>query len=114
MAKLPYLLFGLFLLSPARVAASERLADVLGDLKVHGYASVSTTLDRLQHVSDRPGPDAPLEARLRYYTALLDLQQRAHLPAQVDLTIATLERMDAREHCTTCRFEVQIPRLRSG
>lgn len=113
MAKLSHLLLGLLVAAaPVGAAASERLAEVLADLKVHGYASVSATLDRLQQVTDRPGPDAPLDAQLRYDTAVLDLQQRAHLPAQADLTIAALERLDARGRCSACRFEVAMARAR--
>lgn len=111
MKKTALALLALLIVGPAW-AAPERLDDVLADMRVNGYASVSGALERLQHVSDRPGAGAPLDQRLRYDTALLDLQQRAHLPAQADLTIAALERMATREHCGACRFEVAMAKSR--
>ena len=103
----------LCLLLPARLAMAgqpERLDDVLRDHREHGIRSVSSAIDRLRHVSDLPGPDAPLEKRLRYHSALLNLSLASRQPAQVKASMAVLTGMANHEDCTRCRFDLLLAR----
>lgn len=107
----------LCLLLPTRLALadpSERLADVLQDQREHGIHSVSSALERLRHVADVPGPQAPLEKRWRYHSALLSLALRSHQPGQVKASMAALATMADKENCTRCRFDVLLAQARQA
>ncbi|HEX5570213.1 MAG TPA: GGDEF domain-containing protein, partial [Ktedonobacterales bacterium] len=63
---------------------------------------------------DVPGPQAPLEKRWRYHSALLSLALRSHQPGQVKASMAALATMADKENCTRCRFDVLLAQARQA
>ncbi|HET9819531.1 MAG TPA: diguanylate cyclase [Rhodanobacteraceae bacterium] len=58
-------------MAPALLAGPERVANVLNDLRVHGYASPATAAARLQAARDADDPNMPLDQKRRYSAALI-------------------------------------------
>ncbi|MGN2250724.1 diguanylate cyclase [Frateuria sp. GZRe14] len=104
------LLLCLFLLLPLRAVAGEHLEDVLRDQRLHGFRSVAAAMERLRNVDDAPGPDAPLDRRWRYQSAMLDLALGGDQAASVKASMAALETMATDEGCVRCRFDVLLAR----
>ncbi|MBN8737050.1 MAG: GGDEF domain-containing protein [Xanthomonadales bacterium] len=93
----------LALASPSLLAAPERVADVLTDLRTHGYVSPSAAAARLQAASDAADPRAPIEQRRSYCAQLIALSipdRNTHLLQQA---LASLQQMAQREHCKPCQ-----------
>lgn len=106
------LLLCLVLSMPVCALAGERLDDVLRDQRMHGYRSVASALARLRAVADVPGPDAPVEQRRRYVSAMLDIAMEGERAAQVQAGMAALETMANTEGCARCRFDLLLIRAR--
>ncbi|QNN45787.1 GGDEF domain-containing protein [Thermomonas brevis] len=100
---------------PAR--AGERFDTVVRDLHVNGYSSVADAVTRLQAADDRPGAEAPLAKRHRYYAALgefasFDLERKPSLSAAAREALEHLEAMAAREDCRSCTLDARMTRAR--
>ncbi|MGP1667165.1 MAG: hypothetical protein ACTS5I_14930, partial [Rhodanobacter sp.] len=88
----------------------ERVDAIMRDFHQHGYPSASDTIARLRHATDAPGPDAPLQQRQRFQTAILYLALQGRHPQALSASMAALERMATQEDCQPCRFDTLLGR----
>ncbi len=109
------LVAGLLLCALSAVAvAQERMDDVLGDLRAHGYATAATAIKRLQAVQDVPGPTAPLDRRAAYHRELLALTRGGRYAEIQRASSAALQRMADQEGCLRCRFDLALAAFYRG
>lgn len=89
--------------SPSLLAAPERVADVLTDLRMHGYVSPSAAAARLQAASDATDPGAPIEQRRSYCAQLIALSIPDRNTQLLQQALASLQQMAQRERCKPCQ-----------
>lgn len=96
------LVAALLLSVSALAAAAETLAPVLDDFDQHGYASPRLAITRLQAVTDRPGPNAPVEQQLRYHATLAQLAVHGRHKPELDTALGELKRLADGGDCALC------------
>lgn len=89
--------------STSLLAAPERVADVLNDLKAHGYASPAAAVTRLQAATDAHDTHAPLDQRRRYYVALIALAGADHDTPLLQQSLDQLAQLARQQHCVPCQ-----------
>lgn len=117
MPRSPRWLLSPLLLLALPALAGERLDAVVRDLHVNGHATVASAVSRLQAVDDRPGAEAPLAQRRRYYAALgefasLDQSRDSALATVARDAVERLEAMATREGCDACVLDARMTRAR--
>lgn len=90
----------------------QTVAGILEDVRLHGYDAPSAQITALERATDRPGNNAPLDARRKYYVALGEFAGDADDSVVLERAAAALERMGKAEGCKTCAAQALI--LRAG
>lgn len=93
----------LALVPTSLLAAPERVAVVLGELRLHGYASPGAAAKRLQAATDARDTHAPIEQQRRYYATLIALAAANRDAPLLQQSLDELARMALRERCKPCQ-----------
>ncbi|WP_133499740.1 hypothetical protein, partial [Cognatilysobacter terrigena] len=100
----------LALLLATTAAHAESVATILRDVHLHGYPRPQVVLQRLCAADNRPGPNASIDDRARYWTAVETLERQQDAHGRADRALAVLDAMATRERCGPCGVAVHVAR----
>lgn len=104
----------LALASPALLAGPERVADVLNDLRVHGYVSPTAAAARLHGAQDAGDAGASLDQRRRQYAALIWLSLPNRNLPMLQQALDQLQPLAQSGQCTPCLATWLIGKAHEG
>lgn len=89
-------------------AQSPRTEAILAGLRTRGYADPAEVIRRLEAAPDRPGADAPVEARRRYHAALGILATAADDAQRLTAARAALAALGKAQRCGPCSAQAKV------